>query len=204
MGYAHGTRWTDELIKEKILEVKNALELDRMPSRSECENYYHSTSLTNAISKRCGWYKLAEELGLPIKESETLFGKRHEIIAAEMLQAEGFEVRRMHQNFPYDLLVDDCVKVDVKASKLYTGKNGSFYAFNLEKDFATCDFFVLFAVGTDGEIERTMIIPSSFVIANNQISVGVNKSKYHRFTERWDFIADAVEFWNNMRVRSDG
>ena len=200
MGYAHGTRWTDELIKEKVLEVKEALGLDRMPSQKECENYFHNSALTNAISKRCGWYKLAEELGLPIKESETLFGKRYERIAFEMLQAEGFEVRRMNQNFPYDLLVDHCVKVDVKASKLYKGKNGSFYSFNLEKDFATCDFYILLAVGEDGEIKRTMIVPSGFVVANNQISVGVKRSKYHKFTNRWDLILSLVEFWSRMVV----
>jgi hypothetical protein len=199
MGYAHGTRWTDDLIKEKVLEVKNALELDRMPSRKECENFFHNCSLTNAISRRCGgWVKLSEELGLSMKESDTWFGKRYEKIAAEMLQSEGFEVRRMNQNFPYDLLVDNCVKVDVKASKLYTEKNGSFYSFNLEKDFATCDFFILLAVSENEEIERTMIVPSWFVIANNQISVGVKKSKYHRFTDRWDLIGLLIEFCNKL------
>lgn len=201
MGYAHGTEWTDSLIKARIREVIVQLGLDRMPSRSECENYYHGSGLTNAVSRRCGgWYALAKEMGYEIKESETTFGKTCEIQAAEMLRANGFQVRRMSQNFPYDLLIDDCVKVDVKASKLYHGKNGNFYSFNLEKQFATCDFYILLTVAQNGDITRTMVVPSNQVIANSQISVGESKSKYHKFTDRFDYIEKAVSFWDGISV----
>lgn len=199
MGYAHGVHWTDDLIKSKINEVVNGLELGRMPTRRECENYFHDCGLTNAVSRRAGgWYSLAKEMGYEIKESETTFGKTYEIQAAEMLKSYGFEVRRMSQNFPYDLLIDDCVKADVKASKLYHGGNGNFYSFNLEKQFATCDFYILLTVAKNGEITRTMVVPSSEVIANNQISVGENRSKYHKFADRFDLIEKAVEFWKNL------
>ena len=71
MGYSHGIKWTDELIQEKILEVKDALQLGRMPSREECRQYFHDESLVNAVSRRIGWYALAREMGLKIKDSET-------------------------------------------------------------------------------------------------------------------------------------
>jgi hypothetical protein len=198
MGHTHGTQWTDELVKQKVLEVIEAMKLDRMPSRKECENYFHGTGLTNVISRRYGWYNLAKELGFDIKESETRFGKTYEARATEMLQGMGFEVRRMSQNFPYDLLVDDCVKIDVKASRLYRGKQGNFYSFNLEKSFATCDFFLLLAVSDEDTIERKMVVPSSCVIANNQISIGEHKSKYYQFTDRFDLVENAVAFWLNL------
>lgn len=198
MGYTHGTKWTDELIKEKVLEVVKALKIDRMPTRSECVNYFHDGRLANAISKRCGWYSLAKELDLDIKESETTFGKRYETIAEELLQELGFQVRRMSQNFPYDLLVDDCVKVDVKASRLYKGKLGNFYSFNLEKPYATCDIYLLFAINDSDEIEKTMVVPSKNVIAQNQISVGEYNSKYHKYTERFDLIKAVVGFWGKV------
>ena len=198
MGHTHGTKWTDELIKQKVLEVISAMKLDRMPSKQECENYFHGTGLTNAISRRYGWYNLAKELGIEIKESETYFGKTYEARATEMLQGMGFEVRRMSQNFPYDLLVDDCVKIDVKASRLYRGKQGNFYSFNLEKPFATCDFFLLLAIGDDDTIERKMVVPSSHVIANNHISIGEHKSKDYQYTDRFDLIEEAVSFWVNI------
>lgn len=201
MGYAHGTRWTDALIKSKINEVVESLGIDRMPTRRECENYFHDCGLANAVSRRPGgWYAIAKEMGYEIKKSETTFGKTYEIQTAEMLKSYGFEVRRMPQNFPYDLLIDDCVKVDVKASKLYHGKNGNFYSFNLEKQFATCDFYILLTVAENGGITRTMVVPSSEVIANNQISVGENKSKYYKFTDCFDLVEKAVSFWESVSV----
>lgn len=194
MGRPNRIVWTDDLIKEKILEVKNGLSLDRMPSRSECIQYFHNTSLVNAISRRNKWYQLADELGLKVKDSETYFGKSQEATAAEILISKGFSVRKMSQNFPYDLLVDDCVKVDVKASHLYHGPNGDFYTFNLEKDYATCDIYILFALSESDE-SSIFIVPSKFVIAQNQISMGVLKSKYHRFKDRWDYISALSDFW---------
>ncbi len=200
MGYAHGVKWTNELIKEKVLEVKEKLGLDRMPSRSECERYFQNTALTNAISKRIGWYQLADEMGLPKKKSETLLGKAFEAKAAKILEAKGFDVRQMPQNFPYDLLIDSCIKVDVKTSRLYRGKEGNFYTYNMEKPFATCDVYLLFELDQADDIKRVMVIPSKFVISNNQISVGETNSKYHKFTDRWDYILQMSEFWNKAVI----
>lgn len=198
MGYAHGIRWTDELIQEKVLEVKKALALDRMPSRKECSQYFHDEALVNAISKKIGWYTLANKMGLKIKASETYFGKSQEQEAFELLSAMGFSVRKMAQNFPYDLLVDDSVKIDVKASHLYRGKNGNFYTFNLEKDYATCDIYLLFAINDKNDRVMTFIVPSKFVISQCQISIGELKSKYHRFIDRWDYIETASSFWDSV------
>lgn len=197
MGYTHGFRWTDDLIREKIYEVKDALGLDRMPSRKECVQYFHNEALVNAISKRKKWYVLADELGLKVKDSETYFGKSQEANAAETLISMGFSVRKMPQNFPYDLLVDDCVKVDVKASHLYHGPNGDFYTFNLEKPYATCDIYILFAIPENGE-KLVFVVPSKLVIAQNQISMGVLRSKYHKFQDRWDYVSAISDFWSEI------
>jgi hypothetical protein len=194
LGYTHGTKWTDDLIKEKVLEVVAALELERMPSRKECEMHFQDGGLVNAISKRCGFYKLANQLGLPIKESETYFGKKQEAVAQEQLISMGYEVRRMSQNFPYDLLVNDCLKVDVKASNLYSGVKGNFYAFNLEKPFCTCDIYMLYLLNNDKTEKDVLIVPSVFVATNTQISVGEITSKYYKYSQRWDYIASYSEF----------
>lgn len=198
MGYTKGIRWSDELIKEKILEVVEARQLGRMPSQRECENYFHNCSLANAVARRKGWYALAAEMDLPIKESETYFGKKHEQIAQEQLAAMGYEVRRMPQNFPYDLLVNDCLKVDVKASKLYRGESGNFYSFNLEKPFCTCDIYILYLLGDDSQIIKTLIVPSKFVPTNTQISVGEFRSKYYGYSERWEYVSVYCEFLDSV------
>lgn len=199
MGYAHGTRWSDESIKAAVKEVMSALELERMPSRSECLRYFQNGSLCNAISKRKGgWYGLADEMNLPIKDSDTWLGKRQERIVAEMLREKGFGVEQMSQNFPYDLLVDDYIKVDVKASRLYRGKLGNFYSFNLEKRFATCDIYVLLALTDSNEIARTFIVPSKFVMKNTQISIGEITSKYDRFEDKWEHFDAMSNFLESI------
>lgn len=68
---------------------------------------------------------------------------------------------------------------------------------NLEKQLSTCDFYILITISREEE-NRVMVVPSSKVIANNQISVGAGKSKYHKFTDRFDLIEKAVEFWQNL------
>lgn len=194
MDYSSRRKWTLDEIKERVLEVVNAEGLMRMPSRSECEDYYNNTSLTNAVSRHIGWYALAKELSLPIKDSETYFGKMHEELAQKELSAMGYDVHRMSQNFPYDLLVNGCVKVDVKASRLYKGKMGNFYTFNLEKPFCTCDIYMLYCVNDDGSSKDILIVPSKFVAFNTQISVGETKSIYHKYSHRWDYIQIFCDF----------
>ena len=190
--------WTDGRMKEAVMEVVNALGLDRMPSHRECKEYFHDTRLTNAITKHKGWYALAAELGLPVKESETQFGKLFEGRASDLLKSQGFQVRKMTTRYPYDLLVDDCVKVDVKASKLFHCDDGNYYAFSLEKDYATCDFYLLLAVNDDNSINRRMVVPSNQVICNSKISVGEHRSKYHQYTDRFDLLETASAFWDGL------
>lgn len=120
---------------------------------------------------------MSGELGLPIKDSKTYFGKSQESVAAEMLISRGHSVRHMSQNFPYDLLVDDAVKIDVKASHLYKGTAGDFYTFNIEKQFATCDIYLLFTLSDDNSEREVYIVPSVFVIAQTQLSIGKDTSK---------------------------
>lgn len=194
MGYTHGTQWNDEKIKQSIIEIVKRLGLDRMPSKSEVEKYCNDTSLSNAISKRWGFYGLAEIMGLEVKQSETKFGKMHEEIVMDKLADIGFKVDRMSVKFPYDLFVNKSIKVDVKVSRLYKGPSGDFYTFNTEKPFATCDIFVLLCLDEEDEIDREYIIPSVFVPKNTQISIGNKNSKYSRFLNRWDYF----DIYNNF------
>lgn len=199
MGYSHGNKWTHEQIVSSVLEVVGALELDRMPSKKECDEYYQNTALTNVISKRDGgWYKLANELGLGMKQCETEFGKKYERIAAIHLERLGFRVEKMTQNHPYDLLVDGCVKIDVKASHLYCGPNGSFYTFNLEKEHSTCDAAILYAIDETRVETRSWVIPSSVFQGKKQISIGLIKSKYNFYQDRWDYIRRISDFWRSL------
>lgn len=131
MGYSHGIKWTDDKIMKEVLSVMKTLNISRFPTKSECNSVTESTDLSNVISKRFGWYKLAEMMGLSIRECETTTGKEFEEVAKNILSENGFVVERMVQNHPFDLLVNETVKIDVKASNLYNGANGDYYSFSL-------------------------------------------------------------------------
>lgn len=204
MGHTHGFRWTDEEIKRSVREVVSALELDRMPSRFECVGYFGNNALACKIAKRPGgWYALAAEMNLPTKDSATKTGKTHEYLVCEMLGKRGFEIEKMPQNFPYDILANGGVKIDVKASHLYRGPQGDFYAFNLEKKRATCDIYILVTLSDENEIADVFVVPSVCVVSNTQISIGKERSKYHKFRDKWEYVAAFAGFLERVSAGGD-
>lgn len=187
MGYAHGTRWTDALIEQKIREVMSYLQIDRMPTRTEIKSYYGNSGLAEKLSK-VGYYTWADKLGLSTKASETGLGKSIEKFVTDLLINKGFRVEQMSQNFPYDLLVNDVIKIDVKASHLFRGKAGNFYAFSLEKKRFVADFYVFVCLSETGKKEKIYVIPAYVGARNCQFSIGEHTSKYEKYIDRYDLL----------------
>lgn len=75
-GYRFGTRWTDELVKEKILEVSNALSLDSFPTQKQMYEVTGNHALTSAIRNRGGIEKWSEITGLSLGERQDKEVKR--------------------------------------------------------------------------------------------------------------------------------
>ena len=199
----HVTKWTDEAIISGISKVKAWLKIDRMPTRQECIHFYKNSQLSNAVSRRPGgWAQLACELGLPMKESDTGFGKEIEQFAAQMLENNGYHVTRMSQNFAYDLLIEDLVKIDVKASRLYQGPQGAFYSFGITKNYMTCDFYLLFCLNENKELQKYYLIPSVDVFDKKQISIGENRSKYDCYKDTLCDLPDYIAFLAGKRKLS--
>ena len=200
MGHSHGIKWTSDKIVEEVLKVKNALNVDRLPTRLECDLVTNSKSLSNAITRHFGWYGLAERLGLPLKKSETTTGKTMERMSEDILKSQGFTVERMSQNHPFDLLINNCVKIDVKSSHIYHGINGDYYTFALGKKYHCCDFFMLLELSETDEVIRVMIVPALSVMNMIQISVGIFESKYFKYSDRYDYIEKLIDFHSNYLV----
>lgn len=200
MEHLHRTKWTPNKVVEEVLKVKDALNVDRLPTRSECDLVTNSKSLSNAITHYFGWYGLAEKLGLPLKKSKTTTGKTMESLADDLLRKKGFNVQRMTQNHPFDLLINNCVRIDVKASHIYHGENGDYYTFALGKKFHCCDFFMLSELNDLNEIIRTMIVPATSVMNKSQISVGIVNSKYFKYTDRYDCIEKLIRFYSDELI----
>lgn len=196
MGYTHGTRWSEEKIKQGIYEVMNVLGIDRMPSNKEVESVTGNSALSNKISKTGGFYKWAGKLKLDIKNTETSFGYEYEKKVKSKLEKLGFKVEKMTVKHPYDLLVNDYIKIDVKVAKPYNNGRDTFHTFNLEKRNPTCDLYVAITLTENNHIERVFVIPSKY-LKITQLSVG-KVSVYDKFVDRWDYINKYDKFYKTV------
>lgn len=197
MGYTCGIKWTDDLIIEEIEKVKIALDIDRMPSSSEIKLITGRTALINAILRNGGYKTWADKLGLKTKESETKFGKRYEKSLNKYLTRKGYKVEQMTMKHPYDLLINDCVKIDVKASRrYYYDEKNYYYTFNLEKKSASCDIYVCFCINGEETIDKILVIPSKF-LKQTQLSIG-QVTQYDIYNMRWDYIDKFKDFYEKL------
>jgi hypothetical protein len=188
MGYSHGKLWTESEVKRAVFEVVEKLQLDRMPSRKEMDDYFGNAALSNRLAKTGGLYHYAEIYGLEVKKSESLFGIELERHLRDELIKRGYVAELTSIKFPYDILVNGRVKIDVKAGRILKTKGSSYYTFNLEKTAQTCDLYVAVTMRPDDEINKMYIIPSSVMTGKTQLSLGANKSRYDKYVDRWDII----------------
>lgn len=200
MGIEKVKLWSDDKIEHDLKSVIDRVGMDRMPSAKEIFAIIGDYRLTNAIARNGGFNHWASKIGLPMKETDTLFGWMFEDVAKDMLEKQGFYVENTPYKFPYDLLVNKSVKVNVKASRKYIGNAGNFYSFNLERKFPACDIYFLCCINSRNEAERFYIVPSSVVPHNCQISIGEFSSKYDKYIGRIDIVKKYSEFFKQEDV----
>lgn len=196
MGYTHGNEWSDELITKSIYEVMEYYEIQRMPSKSECEAYYGNYALTNKIFKTGGFYAWAEKLNLEIKHSETAFGVRCEGMAKAMIEKRGHNCETTTTRFPYDLLVDGCVKIDVKAANISKVKGSDAYSCNLESNKPKSDILLVMCFDKNKELSKVYLIPSHVMNGKKQLAFGMTSKKYDKYLDNWqsiDILIDAFK-----------
>ena len=160
MGYAHGTQWNNELIEKSILDVVEKAKINTFPTKSIIKEVTGSSGLSNAIRRHGGTRYWAEKLGLEIKPCESRFGEEYEFECMKTVKHFGYRCEKTPIRYPYDLLVENNIKVEVKSGNIYHGKQGDFYTFNLEKAKPTCDIFVCYCLEGD-KIKKVYVIPSS-------------------------------------------
>lgn len=196
MGYAHGTKWTEELIEKEIFRAMEILKIKRMPSPSEVYEATGDSKLGNKIAKTGGYRKWAHKLNLSMKDSESRTGIENEFNLKYHLEKMGYKVDKMPTNHPYDLLINNSIKVDVKASKSYN--NGNNYSFKIGgKNYHTCDIFICIGLDDNDKPTRYYIVPSNLVPKLTQIVVSVN-GKYKKYEDKWDYIDKFLNFYNSL------
>ena len=196
MGYTHGTVWNDITIEQDIHKVMNVLNIDRMPSKTEIEMVNESISLVSAIGHRGGLYVWANKLGLEIKNSETQTGKGYEEIAIKLLNDKGFDTKRMTTRYPFDILVNENISVDVKVGREYISRGSRVHTIGINKKYATCDIYLIFSLDENENIERTFIIPGCD-IKTTSMNFGKD-SVYNIYLNRWDLFKKYNDFYNNL------
>ena len=196
MGYAHGHRWTEDEITQNILKVACSLNIDRMPSASEMNTVMGDSSLSNAVRRNGGFYKWAKRMELEVKNSETQTGKGFEEMAIRLLNEKNYNVQRMTTKYPFDILVNDKISIDVKAANPYISKGNRLHTVGINKKYATCDLYLIFALDEDENIERTFIIPGCDLKVTS-MNFGKD-SMYNTYLDRWDLLKEYDDFYKNL------
>ena len=202
MGYTHGVKWTDEEIEEQLNKYFEKTNNSYFPTHTELDAFYGNKGLSKAVTTHGGNNCWAAKMDKPIKLSETSFGSFYENIAIEEIRENvGLDAEYTNSRYPYDILVDRSVKVDVKASKLYhKTEYGYSCTFNLEKKDQTCDVFIFYCLDSNLEVYKRLIIPSTTLSGQTQIGIG-QQSKWNSYIDKWNIIKDHAEFFSKYKVR---
>ena len=190
--------WDDLEITNRINEVRHAMVLDRMPSRAEVEAYYGNTGLVNAIAKHGGFYHWAKKLELKVKECETQLGYECEMLVKGLLEEQGYVCEKTSARHPYDLLVNGCVKIDVKVARISRNHNTDYYSFSLAKPMQTCDVYVAVCLDDNDEVKKLYVIPAHIMTGKTQLALGIKRSKYDEYIEKWDIIDNLIKSFEEM------
>ena len=194
MGYTKGRKWTYIDMCNEVRKVMNTLNIKRMPTNSECFLVTKSHALSNYINRSGGFNWLAKHMGLDQSKCETRIGLKGEFKIKKILENLGYKVDKMPLKHPYDLLVNDNIKVDVKTSNKYESNKGwSSYSFNLEKNNPTCDIYIIRCIQDD----KTLIIPSKY-LKQSQLCITDKESKYDIYKDRWDYFDKYNEFYKKL------
>jgi len=186
------SRYDENWIRNEIGKVQAALNIKRMPSRSEMNMITKATSLTNVVMRTGGFRYWANKLNLDIKGSESELGYTYEKVAQKHIEDMGYKAELTPVKFPYDILVNGVTKIDVKAGNKYCCPTGtSWYTFNIYSPYPKCDFLIVYCLD-DNAVKATYVIPAHVMLGHRQLSMGKD-TKYQKYADRWDLIPKHVE-----------
>lgn len=144
--------------------------------------------LSNAVGKRGGIISWSERLGLPRAHSDSDTGWDGEKVVQTILESKGFSVKRSSAvKSPYDLLINENVRCDVKTTKqatynLNTGQPWSAWFYRIGKAVQS-DIVILYR----SDLNDCFVLPWKEVGATN-ITISLSSPKYGKFKDRFDII----------------
>ena len=180
------------MVNDGVIKAIEYLDLQRMPTSTEIkflaqQGHTYAIGLDSAITRNGGYINIANELFVGRKDSTTGKGLYWEERAVKLLHERGYSnIERMPRKHTYDILLNDRIKIDVKASKIIRGKGeDKTHVFRTKRKNATCDIYMAFAVDEDNSTE-IYIIPALQV---KVVTLVLNKnSKFYQYKNRWDIL----------------
>ena len=188
-------KYTDKDICNKIREIMDSLGLDRFPTYHEMQNYTGSTAFVQLVARRGGSKYFSDMMSVEWKNAYT-FGTDFEAVAVEDIKTHtGMDVVFTQNQYPYDAVVGNGIKVDVKVAKPDT--NG-FHQFALHRKEPTCGLYMFYKLAEDGTILCRFIIPACVLRGQQKVTVGEN-SKWDVYKDRWDYFEQYAEFYDSLK-----
>lgn len=176
--------------------MKNALGVPYMPSKTEMNQVTGGKGLGCAMTRYGGHLYYREYLGLDEKDSCSKFGDENEYYVLGLLKSRGFNVRKTPPRHPYDILVEDVLKIDVKSANptLSKAKEMHEFVFSINNEFPKCDLLIF--VTNEVEKKEVYIIPSKHIM-QSQLGIG-ETSKYDIYKDRYDYIEKYIELFKQI------
>lgn len=184
-------RWTDAKLEKVIRGI--ARDLGHFPSTSELYAMGRS-DVANRISKSGGFRHWSAVIGIPRVMSDSDKGWAGETAASKRLEELGFAVTaREGVKCPYDLLVDDILRVDVKTASYceYGRSTGWFYRIGKQPQ---SDMILLWQLDT----QDFYAIPW-YLCPFTNVTLSKNGGKYVAYRNNADVIKSMVSMREHER-----
>lgn len=155
--------------------------------------------------------KTRNSLGIKSRKSTGEIGE--ELVLKE-LRSRGYKVEDMNEKdklHPYDILLDNEIKIEVKSSKMTDNKRFNFCLCekpsnqNIESESRirlqsgrtkklfrkTCDIMIFVGIEPEGDCHFFLIKPEEIPDKTSNINIALNpysNGKYSKFRENWDLL----------------
>lgn len=168
--------------------------LGHFPSKDELDRLGRS-NLSNQLTRRGGFVFWTAKCGYQRIISDSDYGWAGEKLVSEMLQNRGHNILiKEGVKSPYDLIVDDVLRIDVKTAKKMTYQHVTGWFYRIGK-YVQSDVVILLQSDT----KDIFILPWWECVTSN-ITLSITGGKYAKFKNRFDILNNMIVARKNERL----
>lgn len=178
------------MIERELLKV--ITDTGRFPSSASLRQT-GQCRLASVVASTKGFFGWAEYLGVPRNHSDSDTGWEGERKVKAILEEKGFKATRTEAtNAPYDLLVNDRVRVDVKTARQVAyqqvaGNGWAAWHYRIGKR-VPADVVILYQADT----KACYVLPW-WEVGHTNITISANSAKYARFKQAFHLITSMAQ-----------